>query len=364
MAYTKSLQTLSAGFSRSELLDFWGELLADIGLMSTATSWYDNFVSTESASLGTEIRVVEEVIDATKAYGKIYHVFGVFPEGTTDGGTPNALWYQTTSGWDAANHEATGTREVDYGGSYTDMTRNSFSVWPYFFAAIFNSSNASDLRAHVFTETNEPSYILIESSEDYLIGYHQATISDFREPDLLDAFIPNGLWGMNVSNFDTLTAGYGTALPRHLSGKLRSSDGDSSYEVPVRREINGWASGSGVDIRILEKDGFSNGLRPFLVSEEGQSDPAMAPYNYQPRYVGIRGIPFDPVVYINKTFGSNVVYLAGYNYDGSAATFQPVTHDSLVVVPGVEEYYVLNSETTNGNDSSSATFFALIIRVV
>ena len=368
MAYTKGLRTVTAGFTRAQLIDAWGEVLADIGLMANSTAWYDSFTTTSSQNAGTEFRVVEEVIDASKTYGKVYHVFAVFPDGETSGTNPNSLFYSICSGWDNVNHQYVGTDGVDYPGpsSYKDPSLMPFTSFTSYYASIFDTSNAADVLFHTFNETNQPSYVLVETAdENFIVGYHSFTGSDLREPDLLDTFMTNGLWGVNASrSLVEKTAGYGVTLPRCLTGIDRTTDGDRSNYATIQGYYNGWSTTSGRSISLMQYYPESSGLIPILASQQGALDPAIQAYEYQPRYLGVRNMPFDPTAYIDKTFGANAVMMIGYNFDGNAATFQPAVHDSLVVVAGVEEYYVVGGTSQAGNSQSSMTFSIFALRTV
>ena len=92
MAHTRTEYTIAAGFSGSDALAKIGEALFGLGIMTSATAWFDSFTDVS----GSEVRIVEMAYTGNSGtYNKVYHSFAT--KSTFDG-----LWYTVYYNWDVS----------------------------------------------------------------------------------------------------------------------------------------------------------------------------------------------------------------------------------------------------------------------
>ena len=359
VAYTVTDLTLAAGYTNVQALDFMGDIFHAMGLMSSSTGWYDTHTSTS----GVEVRVIEEVVDASKNYGKIYHLLSTE---AVDGGSYAKIYYGTTSGWDVSTHSSTGANVLDYAGSSSSNSWSLGNLWQ-FHTSIINLQSAGEFKAKVFTESGYPSLVhLYTPSRRVNIGWIGTDASDWRSDVDFDAFMPVSIFGIKgQGSTANITGGYGHVIPRSCYGITPNTSGNNGQQCTVPTDITGWATAGGqAQTYLFNGTGMALwGLNPNLTttnSAAAANDPDQGPYASADRFEGANYLPLPSKLYNSKTLGPSLVHMVGRNF----GSFTPAEGDTLVVTPGVEEYYIIGGAGSNSSTSSTFDVSAIMMRTV
>ena len=346
MAYTKTDFSLAAGFTPADVLDKLGEVFAQMGVMSTATDWYDEFTDTN----GSTVKIMRMVYNGD-TYGTIYHAF--FHKATFDG-----IWYTAYYNWDLATHESLGTFGLDHVSQYEHPDDLSASSWSSYYSKIDSFDNAAATSFSTFTEGNEiPWLFIVTAGGQRFVGFvpttQQPTVGIYDHNTLG----PMSMLGANCNSLPTLSTT--CLLNRAITGSVHS-DGTSGGDWAPSAAMSGLELGGGITrVRLTGlMDNSSGGAAPWGISPQGSS------YNSEisTMYTGILDLPIAANVYPDLGLGAGFMMMSGWN----EAAWTPQHSDTIVITAGVEEYFVVRAspQLTTNFGIYGANWFVYALRVV
>lgn len=342
MAFTTNTFTLATGFTPADVLTKLGEVLADMGVMGSATGWHDSFTDTS----GSEVRVVAQFFSAATR-GTVYHAF-------TTKSSFDGLWYTMYYDWDVATHQSQGVQHYDYPSSYEHPDDISPSSWGSFYTKIDSFADAGDITFTTFTNSGSFNWCRLTrpGSTPRLFGFPVASSLVLRSPYSYESVGPLGMWGVsdrNISMTQVLRASI-------WCGDLMSSTSSSQWMAST--SMNGLEDAGSLSHGGLFSDDAINATTDSGVYEYGAS--LSGGYDSGTSYQILRSYPLAPATFDGCNTGDLGVAV-GFNDN----TWTPADGDTLVVSPGVEEYLVHRSRFLNASLSSQgANWSAMILRTV
>jgi hypothetical protein len=333
MAYTKTDYELAAGFSDVDVLDKLGEVFFGLGLMDSATGWFDSFTDTN----GSEVRILEiEYTGNVGVYNKVYHAFFM---GSAFGG----LWYTVYYSWDVSVHESTGVNLVDHVGTYKHP--DAITGWSNYYAGLSQMPNASAFTISTYEDGgNIPLMVFTAPGESRVYAFIPGD-SVLKGTDDYSDYGPAPLYTLGVgSQFYMMGALVST--DRSVTG--RSDYGNSSDDWQLSTTYGSHYSGGSIT---------TGGLSAYMPVTSLTGIPGINVRSpRRPYYTIARGLPSVPGYY-DASLGVNLGLVAGENDNA----FIPANGDNLIISAGVEEYKVLIMKTST---LSSYDWQALIARTV
>ena len=339
MAATQVDHTLSAGFTNTDVLTALGEALADTGLMSSATGWYDSFTDTS----GSEVRIVEFTAGAG-VRGTVYYAF-MCKSGET------ALWYTMYCQWDNTIHESTGEMHYDMVRNYEHPDDLSPASWATYYMNIAEMSNSADVTISSFTSAASKSAIIFikSPSEQRTLGFALPGATVDPNAPAFDELSPAGIWASTVQTSGTFNVS--TPPDCYITDMLQLKSNMLFGWANSSTSSNDWTPGvaytglltNGSNTPLQFSSDISTFMPPYAQPNDlnGNPDPG--------KFYGVTNIPLYGNQYTDVTSGD-----FGFIYSTTAA-YTPTPGDTLVATAGVEEYLVLSynapasSATTNHN---------------
>ena len=337
MAYTRTVHTLTAGFSGSDVFVKLGEALNTLGLITSATGWYDSFTDVN----GSEVRIVEQVYTGDSGtYNTVYHAF--MTKTTFDG-----LWYTVYYDWDVSTHESLGVVSYDFVSAYEHPDDISYSTWASYYIKLSSFPNAADMSFITYQSGTDMQMIKITGAGESRVFFFVPSTATLQGVSDYSDYGPLALCTLFLGTNKEFSAAPLTATNRSVCGKPNT--GSASFDWTLSTNSGAHASGGS----NLAED-FAGQYN--IVSITGSATLNWQSGNYRtPYYLIARNIPALPN-YV-QTMGSNCALISGEN--GSA--FMPSPDDTLIVSAGVEEYEVLQVRTGSNQVSE---WVALLARLV
>ena len=336
---------MAAGFTATDILDVLGSALADLGILSSPTAWYDSFTDTA----GSEVRIVAKT-RGTGTRNTIYSAFFV---------SSDELWYAHYYNWDIATHESKGAPYYDHANTYEHPDDNTTSKTSYYARlALMNNSSDNTISAITSAEGNM-GFIHIKSPSESRV-YGTALDSATLDPNVptFDDVGPTGWIGMNIpGGFQGTT----TSRPMMYAGALHVLKADllfgfgdqstTASDYNVKNTWNGAVNSGNIDLGALSLDVFNYA----------------PPYATGTRVDGVAAVGYR-FVYRAPLFGG--LYTDTHTGDlgvlySTDPSFTPSYGDTIVVTAGVEEYYLLKvNEPATSTIEYSNEWSAMAVRTV
>lgn len=339
MAHTRTEYTITAGFSGSDALAKLGEALFGLGIMTSATAWFDSFTDVS----GSEVRIVEMAYTGNSGtYNKVYHSF--MTKSTFDG-----LWYTVYYNWDVPTHASTGTNSLDHVTSYEHPDDVSPTSWVSYYTQLASLSNAADYKITTYADGSSIPIIRFSNSAESRLFCLIPTASALTTTADYSDYGPAPLFGLYLTSGNSYyTLGHVLSTDRSVTG--RGNPGTSASDWAMSSSDIGTVAGSGQSERSLAVYASINSITgsPALFDRSGE---ARSPY------YTIAKNPPGAAGYYDATFGSNLAVVSANNN----ALFVPVAGDTLTVTAAVEEYEVLYVAT---NSDARTEWQALLSRSV
>lgn len=339
MAHTRTEYTIAAGFSGSDALAKLGEALFGLGIMTSATAWFDSFTDVS----GSEVRIVEMAYTGNSGtYNKVYHAFAT--KSTFDG-----LWYTVYYNWDVATHESLGTNNFDHVSSFEHPDDVTPSSWGSYYTQLALLSNAADYKITTYADGSNIPVIRFSNSAESRVFCLIPTASALSATAGYSDYGPAPLFGLFLSSGNSYyTLGHVLSTDRSVTG--RGNTGTSSNDWAMANNLIGTVAGNGQS---------SDSLAVYATINSITGSPALF-YNSTAERVPYYTIAKNPPAaagYYDATFGSNLAVISANNN----ALFVPVAGDTLTVTAAVEEYEVLYVST---NSDVRTEWQALLSRTV
>ena len=318
MAHTRTEYTITAGFGGNEVLVKLGEALFGLGLMGSASGWYDSFTDTG----GSEVRILEmEYTGNSGVYNKVYHAY--FTSSVFDG-----LWHTVYYSWDVNTHESGGVQFLDHVSSYEhpDDTTNFSS----YYAKIAEMSNASDFKIITYSDGLNMKVMRLTNTAESRLYCFIPTETSLRSTADYSEYGPAPMYTMKITT-TRYNVGHLISTDRSVTGRENGGTGSGDWVLSTSYGSHVSGSGQSVSSLSVNMTTQSLGTAPGLMAKSAS---VRTPY-----YVLAKNTPAGGAYY-DVSFGENFGLISAYN----AGAFEPSYGDILVISAGVEEYEVLQTE--------------------